>query len=68
MVAVGVPRSLMSSLVLQLCREFFDEKVDANRDATSRADPPTFAIVPADCDLSSFGTVTAADTITAPTS
>jgi len=29
------------------------------------ADPPTFTSVPSDCDLSSFGTVTADDVITA---
>ena len=45
--------------------EFFDHKVDAIRDATSCADPPTFTSVPSDCDLSSFGTVTADDVITA---
>jgi len=44
--------------------EFFDHKVDAIRDATC-ADPPTFTSVPYDCDLSTFGTVTADDVITA---
>ena len=44
--------------------EFFDHKVDAIRDATSCADPPTFTSVLSDCDLSSIGTVTTDDVIT----
>ena len=53
------------AIVASTLHEFFDHKVDAIRDATSCADPPTFTSVPSDCDLSSFGTVTADDVITA---
>jgi len=45
--------------------EFFDQKVDKIRKATSHADPPTFTSVPIDCDFSSLGTVTVDDVITA---
>ena len=52
------------AIVASTLHEFFDHKVDAIRDATC-ADPPTFTSVPYDCDLSTFGTVTADDVITA---
>jgi len=54
-----------SDLGASTLHAFFDQKVDAIRDATSGADPPTYTPAPADCDFSSLGTVTEADVIAA---